>query len=157
MRDPVVAVLTAYPQLYHACHVEHPRARTNAHRVSARDTWILGHLHPTEPASPGLLARHLSLRPSTVSEAVRRLERLGYVERRTLPDDKRRVHLFLTEKGAEAMARGSVLDQERVRSMLALVPRSKRAQAVDGLLTLAQAARALNAREPKRWDDGDGS
>ena len=83
--DLVLAVLTAYPQVYHACHRRHPRARTNPARISDRDSWILGHLHPTTPASPARLAAHLSLRPSTVSEAVKRLERLGYVTRRRVP------------------------------------------------------------------------
>jgi len=155
--DLVLSVLNAYPQVYHACHRRHPRARTNPARISDRDAWILGHLHPTSPASPARLAAHLSLRPSTVSEAVKRLERLGYVTRRRVPGDGRRVELFLAPGGADAMKGASVLDAERVRRMLALLPPERRAHAVEGLSLLAEAARTLNAREPKRWDDGDAS
>jgi DNA-binding MarR family transcriptional regulator len=157
MHEAVFAILTAYPQVYHACHVDHPRARTNAGRISARDAWILGHLHLTEPVSPTALARHLSLRPSTISEAVRRLAALGYISRRTVPHDKRRTQLFLTANGAEAITVASVLDPKRVQHMLALLPASRRARAVQGLGLLAQAARALNAKEPKRWNTGDDS
>jgi DNA-binding MarR family transcriptional regulator len=155
MDEQVMAVLRAYPQVYHACHIEHPRARTNAGHIAARDTWILGHLHPSRPVSPATLARHLSLAPSTVSEAVGRLERLGYVARRNPPDDRRRVQLFITRQGAVAMAGASVLDQGRVRSLLALVPAARRRDAVEGLNLLARAARALNTREPKRWNGAD--
>jgi DNA-binding MarR family transcriptional regulator len=155
--DLVLAVLTAYPQVYHACHHRHPRARTNPGRISARDAWILGHLHPTSPLSPAHLAAHLSLRPSTVSEAVKRLERLGYVARRRVPGDGRRVELYLAPRGADAMKGASVLDPERVRRLLAQLPPRVRAQAVEGLALLAQAARTLNAKEPKRWDEGNGS
>ncbi len=153
--DLVLTVLSAYPQLYHACHRRHVRARTNAHRVSARDASILGHLHPTEPTSPARLARHLSVRPSTLSEAVRNLERLGYVTRRRREDDARRIDLLLAPRGVEALRGASVLDADRVRRLLALLPPGRRAQAVGGLAQLAEAARTLNAREHKRWDDGD--
>jgi len=153
--DLVLSVLSAYPQVYQACHRRHPRARTNPGRISARDAWILGHLHPTQPVSPGRLAGHLSLSPSTVSEAVKRLERLGYVTRRRAPGDGRRLELFLAARGVDALKGATVLDAERVRHMLALLPAGKRARAVDGLALLAEAARMLNAREPKRWHDGD--
>jgi DNA-binding MarR family transcriptional regulator len=154
--DLVLAVMTAYPQVYHACHHRHPRARTNPGRISARDSWILGHLHPTQPASPARLAAHMSLSPSTVSEAVKRLERLGYVSRRRAAGDGRRVDLFLAPRGADAIKGASVLDAGRVGRMLAQLPAAKRALAVEGLSLLAEAARTLNAREPKRWDGNDG-
>lgn len=155
MLNQVHLVLAAHPQVYHACHVEHARARTNAAHVSASDAWILGHLHPTEPVSPAALAAHLSLRSSTVAEAVLRLESLGYLSRVRPPHDKRQLELFLTPQGAAAMARASIFDGRRVRKMLALVPATKRAQAVQGLTLLAQAARSLNALEPKRWRGRD--
>jgi DNA-binding MarR family transcriptional regulator len=155
--DLVLAVLSAYPQVYHACHRRHFRARSNPSRLSDRDVWILGHLHPTNPMSPGRLAGHMALRPSTVSEAVKRLERLGYLTRRRMPGDGRRLELFLAPKGVEAMKGTSVLDAGRVKRLLDLLPPQMRTQAVEGLSLLADAARTLNAREPKRWDDGEAS
>lgn len=44
--------------------------RTNPANLSARESWILGHL---DTMNAGALARHLSLRPSTVPEALKRL------------------------------------------------------------------------------------
>jgi DNA-binding MarR family transcriptional regulator len=144
--DLVLSILRSYPQIYHACHLEHPRARTNPGRISARDTWILGHLDLEHPLGPARLARHLALRPSTVSEAVRRLERLGYVTRRPVAADRRRIELRLTARGAEAMRGASVLDPGRVERLLAELPRPERARAVGGLARLAAAARSLQAK-----------
>lgn len=149
--DPVAAVLLAYPKIYHACHREHPRARTNPNRISARDSWILGHLDLSHPTSPTLLARHLSLGASTVSEAVQRLERLGYLTRKKHAGDQRRTELYLSARGAEAMKGTSVLDAGRVERLLAQLTGPERAKAVAGLSLLAKAARMLNDKEPQRW------
>src|SRR6185503_555511 len=116
--DSVLDVLRAYPQIYHACHVEHPRARTNPGHISARDTWILGHLDLRRPTSPARLARHLSLGASTLSESAKRLERLGYLTRRPERADRRRLELFITPRGIEAMKGASVLDPGRVAQLL---------------------------------------
>jgi DNA-binding MarR family transcriptional regulator len=153
--DPVAQVLTAYPQIYHACHLEHPRARTNAGRISTRESWILGHLDSERPASPAELARHLSLRGSTVSEALKRLERLGYITRRKAVGDRRRIEVFLAPSGVTAMKNASVLDARRVNRLLAQLSSAERAAALEGLALLARAARALNVKEPKRWNRGD--
>jgi DNA-binding MarR family transcriptional regulator len=150
--DSVLEILRAYPQVFHACHVQHPRARSNAARISARDAWILGHLDPEQPMSPARLARHLSLGASTVSEAVKRLERLGYLSRRAAPHDRRRIELHLTQTGADALKRASVLDPARVARLLDQLPDADRAIAVRGLSLLAHAARSLNPKEPKRWN-----
>lgn len=153
--DPIVQVLTAYPQIYHACHLVHPRARTNAARISTRESWILGHLDVEGPTSPSALARHLSIGASTVSEALQRLERLGYVTRRKADEDRRRIEVFLGPAGVTAMKQASVLDPRRVGRMLAQLSRTERTAALEGLRLLARAARSLNAREPRRWNAGD--
>jgi DNA-binding MarR family transcriptional regulator len=157
MNDPVRDILAAYPQIYHACHIQHPRRRTNVASLSARESWILGHLDLTHPMSAGALAKHLSLRPSTVSEAIKRLEKLGYVTRRAVDHDRRRQELFLTARGAQAMKAGSVLDADRVALLLEQLPVAERGPAVRGLGLLAKAARALNAAQPKRWSPGGAS
>ena len=69
--DLVLEVLGADPRIYHSSHREHPRARPNLGRLSARDAFILGHLDTTRPIGPAALARHLSLRESTISEAIK--------------------------------------------------------------------------------------
>ncbi len=154
MPDLVREVLAAYPQIYHACHLRHPRRRTSPAALSARESWILGHLGLDQPVSAGELARHLSLGPSTVSEVIKRLERLGYLVRQPARSDRRRLDLYLTPRGAEAMKAGSVLDSDRVRKLLGELAPADRSRAVRGLGLLARAARRLNARSPKRWNGG---
>lgn len=153
--DLVLEVLRAYPQIYHACHLEHARARSNVNRISARDAFILGHLDTTRPMRPPDLARHLGLRASTVSEAVARLERLGYVARRAATQDRRRIELTLLPRGVEALKGASILDAGRVERLLAQLPAKKRKAAIAGLSLLAHAARSLMTKEPKKWNHGD--
>jgi DNA-binding MarR family transcriptional regulator len=151
--DPVLEVLRTYPQIYHACHIRHPRARTNPDRISAREGWILSHLSRERSTSATTLARHMAVGPSTVSEAVQRLERLGYVTRRRADDDQRRIELLLTARGADALKGSSVLDAARVKRLLAQLPAPERAAAVAGMALLGKAARLLNQKEPRRWDE----
>jgi DNA-binding MarR family transcriptional regulator len=94
--------------------------------------------------SPGSLATHLGVVPSTLSAAISRLTKLGYIESYPLSQDRRRKELRLTPLGAQAMASTSVLDAARVRAMLALLNPKERQEAVKGLALLARAARELN-------------
>src|SRR5687767_6773660 len=88
-----------YPQIYLACHVDHVRSRSTPYRVSSRDAALLSHLDTREPVTAGQLAAHLGVVPSTLSEALRRLEGLGYLRRDRRTGDRRRVELRLTEAG----------------------------------------------------------
>jgi len=136
-------VQTCYPQIYLACHTRHTRAASSPQRLSPRDSTLLAHLDETRPTSPSVLARHLGVGGPTISAAVKRLVRLGYVEQDRDPDDARGVRLRLAQKGATAMRDSSVLEPERVRRMLAkLAPRDRRV-ALDGLAILARAARRV--------------
>jgi DNA-binding MarR family transcriptional regulator len=93
--------------------------------------------------SPRSLATHLGVVPSTLSAAISRLTKLGYIESKPLATDRRRKELRLTALGAKAMASTSVLDNERVRAMLVLLSPDERQAAVQGLALLAKAARQL--------------
>ena len=137
--DPVRRVQRAYPQLYLACHVEHPTRRRD-HGLSDRDTTVLAHLDELSPILAGKLAKHLGVGPSTVTEAIDRLVAKGLVERTRRG---RTVQLRITPDGVALMQAGSVLDAERVAAMLAAVPARDRAAAVRGIELLAAAARGL--------------
>lgn len=151
MTDPLVrSVQVSFPQVYHACHTRHVRARTSPAGLSARDASLLAHLDRLEGASAASLARHLGVGPSTLSAALRHLEELGHVERAPHADDRRRVELRLTPKGAAVVQRSSVLDTERVQRLLARLEPRERAAAVRGLELLARAARELMDAEPRR-------
>jgi DNA-binding MarR family transcriptional regulator len=146
MQRPLVRdVQRYYPQIYLACHVDHVRARSTPYRLSSHDAALLAHLDTREPITAGQLASHLGVGRPALSETVKRLERLGYVQRSRRTGDRRTVDLRLTEAGAEAMAAGSVLDAERVARLLRRLKPAERVRAVRGLALLAKAARSLPA------------
>ena len=134
-------VLELYPRIFLACHTLHVRDPATSRRLSARQAGILDHLDDTEPTTLGGLARHMGVTPSTMSLAVDRLERDGYVARRPDPADGRRVGLTLTPAGTRIRDANSVLDAERVRAMLKRLSPGDRPRALEGLALLAEAAR----------------
>jgi DNA-binding MarR family transcriptional regulator len=147
MRDKIVReVQRLYPQIYLACHVDHVRASSTKWRLSSRDSSILAHLDDERGMSPHTLASHLSVAPSTLSAAIRRLTDLGYISSDPSQFDLRQRELRLTARGAAAMAETSVLNSGRVAAVLKLLKAPDREAALNGLRLLASAARKLEAR-----------
>jgi DNA-binding MarR family transcriptional regulator len=144
------AVLRHYPQIYLACHLAHPRPRTNALHLTDREIVLLGHLDQATPLLAGDLARHLGIGSPTLSVRIQRLTARGLLDRRAGRRDRRRLELRLTALGAEAIAATSVLDPGRVTALLARLKPAERLRAVRGLALLAQAARQLQFHHPKR-------
>jgi DNA-binding MarR family transcriptional regulator len=136
MSDDVRRVQRAYPQLFHACHVEHA-TRRRSHGLSDRDASLLGHLDARAPISAGNLAKHMGIGAPTLTEAIDRLEARGLVERTRRG---RTVELRITRLGIERMQEASVLDTAKVRELIAAVPARDRAAAVRGIELLADAA-----------------
>ena len=84
----------------------------NLLRAEGRDTSVAGRRDPVHlqtlrylsranqySDSPGALTEYLGTTKGTVSQSCNLLEREGLIERRTDPDDGRRVHLGLTPSG----------------------------------------------------------
>lgn len=140
-RDLVWSVQRAYPQVYLACHTRHTRARSSEARLSARDGSVLAHLDVVRGLTPGDLAEHLGVAPATVSACLDDLEELGYIERRRDAKDRRRHLIHLSASGARAMQASSVLEEARVRRVLARLDADERQRAVSGLELLARASR----------------
>lgn len=148
MLEPeVFEVQRLYPMIYIACHKDHVRSSSTKWKLSSHDSSILAHLDTKEGMSPRSLASHLGVVPSTLSAAITRLSKLGYIESEAIVGDRRRKNLRLTPLGAEAMASTSVLDVERVRSMLNRLSAKERKAAIAGLAMLARAARELEATQ----------
>ena len=141
--DEVRAVLELYPRVFMACHTRHVRDPQSLRLISARQASILDHLDTTEPVTLGGLARHSGVTPATMSIAVDRLVREGYVRRKRASADARRVELTLTEAGARVREANSVLDAERVRLMLEQLDPDTRATAIQGLAQLADGAQRI--------------
>ena len=141
--DDVYEVQRLYPQIFVACHVDHVRAVSTRWRVSSQDASILVHLDREFGLSPRALAGHLGVAPSTLSAALARLAKLGYLTSKPNEKDRRRRELRLTSRGAEAISATSVLDAERVRSLLSNLKPDETKAALRGLALLAQAARKM--------------
>jgi DNA-binding MarR family transcriptional regulator len=145
--DYIFEVQRLYPQIYLACHQNHVRAVSTKWRISSQDASVLVHLDREMGLSPRALAAHLGVAGSTLSAALARLAKVGYLSNTPNEKDRRKRELRLTARGAEAISSTSVLDAERVRSMLnELEPEEKKA-AVRGLALLAKGARSVSERK----------
>ena len=141
--DDVYEVQRLYPQIFVACHSDHVRAVSTRWRVSSQDASILVHLDHEFGLSPRALAGHLSVAPSTLSAALARLAKLGYLTSKSNDKDRRKRELRLTSRGAEAISATSVLDAERVRALLSKLKPDEKKAALRGLALLAEAARKM--------------
>ncbi|MGB3966253.1 MAG: helix-turn-helix domain-containing protein, partial [Planctomycetota bacterium] len=103
MDATVVAIQQLFPQVFHACHVRHQRRRSNAFRLSERDSAILAHLGAEWTVTARDLGRHLGIGAPTLSAALQRLERLGYVARAPRAGRSPARPLRLTGTGQEAL------------------------------------------------------
>ena len=143
--DQVAAVMRDYPRIYFACHRRHTRDPQSGQLISERQVQILYHLDEFAALSLTALADHMGVTASTMSVAVDRLVKNGYVSRAIDVDDRRRVLLRLSRAGARFCEAHSVLDPALIGAMLAQLPADDRAQALDGLALLARAANNTTA------------
>jgi DNA-binding MarR family transcriptional regulator len=147
MVDEVFEIQRLYPQIYMACHSDHVRAASTGWRVSSQDASVLVHLDRDKGIRPSALAKHLAVAPSTLSATISRLEKLGYLSSKPAESDKRQRELRLTKRGGEAIVATSVLNADRVRSMINKLTPTERKAAVRGLRLLARAARDIKETE----------
>ena len=134
-------VQVAYPQIYFACHTRHVRRASTATQLSATDSTLLAHLDEERATRPTGLAKHLGVAASTLSAAIARLAKLGYVSLGKAAGDGRAIDLRLTHKGASAMQASSVLESARVARMLGHLSSPERKRALEGIGLLAKGAR----------------
>ena len=134
------AIMTLYPRIYFACHTRHVRDPHNQRLLSRHQASILDHLDEIEPTTVMDLAGHMGVTPGTMSLAIDRLERKGYVVRLKDGKDRRRVHVRLTSAGVRVREANSVLDPNRVEALVARLSDDERTRAIEGLGLLARAA-----------------
>jgi DNA-binding MarR family transcriptional regulator len=129
-----------FPQVYFACHTRHARGRSNEARLSGRDSQILVHLDSRTSMTLSDLAAHMDLSRSTLSEALTRLEALGYIAKAPHAQrDRRHVGLGLTKKAIGAVRAGSVLETRRLRAVLSGLSKRDLETTIAGLEILARA------------------
>ena len=142
-------VQRCYPQIYLACHKTHIRAASTSYRLSSQDSSILVHLDTPGGISPRQLALHLGVQPSTLSASLKRLEKLGYLQKISNSHDRRSYSLELTSQGVEAMSATSVLDSAQVTKLLTFLKPAERRRALRGLQLLADASLQLSAKRKR--------
>jgi DNA-binding MarR family transcriptional regulator len=150
--EAMTAVMTLYPRIYFACHTRHVRDPQSQRLLSRHQASILDHLDELEPTTLTDLASHMGVTPATMSLAIDRLERKGYVVRLRDAKDRRRVHVRLTTAGVRVKETSSVLDPSRVEALVARLPDKDRQRAIEGLALLAQAGEEVMravGREPQ--------
>ena len=133
--------IALYSQIYFACHTRHVHDPESGTRVSARQASILSHLDSVEPTPLSQLASHMGVTVSTMSIAVDRLVRQGYVVRDRAESDARVRHVRLTTAGERLRAAQKVLEPQLVRAMLSRLSPAERRDALRGLELLGTAAR----------------
>src|SRR6187549_1046506 len=147
-RDPIgeamSAVMTLYPRIYFACHTRHVRDPQTQRLLSRHQVSILDHLDEIEPTTVMDLARHMGVTAATMSLAIDRLERKGYVVRLKDAKDRRRVHVRLTTAGVRVRESSSVLDPLLVEKLVSRLSEEERQRAIEGLALLARAGGEMN-------------
>ena len=141
--DPAAAarqVMALYPRIYFACHTRHVRDPQTHRLLSRHQASVLDYLDEVEPTTLNDLARHMGVTAGTMSLAIDRLERKGYVVRLRDTADRRRVHLRLTTGGVRLRQASSVLDAVRVEALVERLQGADRDAAIHGLALLARAA-----------------
>src|SRR5438477_12767472 len=102
--EAIFEVQRLFPQIYLACHADHVRAASTSWELSSHDASLLAHLDRENAISPRALAAHRSVAASTLSAAVARLRRLGYLTSKPPSSDNRPHELRLTARSAQASA-----------------------------------------------------
>jgi len=98
------------------------------------------------PIRQSELVARLGLTKSTVSRLVEGLVDRGWAERDSVSDDGRGVMVRLTPAGREAADRLAAARARRMVALLDAVPAERRAEVIEVLALLKEAARASDAR-----------
>lgn len=129
----------------------HRRDAAGAPQVSGATRGVMLHLANTGPLTIGELAKHLQRAQSVISEIVDHLERDELLERLRDPRDRRRVLVWLSEAGLEALERErEVLQRELVAEAMAAMTSAERTALMNGMRALVRAAGTLSPAAAKR-------
>jgi MarR family transcriptional regulator, organic hydroperoxide resistance regulator len=147
-------IMDYYPKIYFACHTRHVTDKDTGVKLTANQASVLDHLDPHEPVTLYDLAMHMGVTPSTMSIAIDRLAKFGYVKRERDKKDARKTNLSLTPEGQKLKKSHSVLDPSLLQAVLDRLSPTERKLAVDGMGLLAFAAEMeLKSRSlAKSWN-----
>ncbi|WP_410501343.1 MarR family transcriptional regulator [Exiguobacterium acetylicum] len=115
----------------------HPRFEENLSHQSVR---ILQHIQFTTNPTIKEIAEAFRLSHNTTSEHVKKLEKLGYIEKKRNPEDQRQVTIGLTNEGDAVVRRHTELDPERLNQVLATMSETERESIEQAFQLLREAA-----------------
>lgn len=78
-------------------------ARLLDHGFYAGQDQIMLALAELDGQTPGQLASKLGVRPPTITKTINRLQSQGVLDKRASEEDARQAHIFLTERGRDAI------------------------------------------------------
>lgn len=102
--DPAMIVLKQFRIIFGSVR-QHFRAIEKACGVSGAQVWVLAVLQETPGIKVSQLAEKISIKPSTASNLLDKLETAGLLRRVRSQSDQRIVQLFITEQGQALLAR----------------------------------------------------
>lgn len=139
------AAARALGELFPAVYLRlHRRDGAGGPQLSGASRAVMLHLANAGPLTIGELAQHLARAQSVISEIVDHLERDGLLERLRDPRDRRRVLVWLSAHGQDALERErEVLSRELSAAALAAMSPAERAALLTGLRALVRAAATL--------------
>jgi len=89
------------PLLTEICRLNHMRMHTLLHDLGlyCGQPWVLGALWRKEGLTHSELSTMLHRTPATITNMIRRMEKSGFVTRRSDPEDQRVSRVYLTDAG----------------------------------------------------------
>ncbi|WP_035397104.1 MarR family winged helix-turn-helix transcriptional regulator [Exiguobacterium sp. OS-77] len=115
----------------------HPRFEENLFHQSVR---ILQYIQFAMNPTIKQIAEAFRLSHNTTSEHVKKLERLGYIEKKRNPEDQRQVTIGLTDLGDTIVRRHTELDPERLNQVLATMSKTEQQTIEQAFRLLREAA-----------------
>jgi DNA-binding MarR family transcriptional regulator len=137
----VQKVVDLVPRILYACRRLDARALSTGRSLSPQQALILDQLDAEVPTSLQALAAQMSVTAPTMSVAIGRLVREGYVRRNRDAIDGRRLDLTLSPTGVRVRKATSSLDPRRVAALLSRLTAADRSAALRGLTAMCDAAR----------------
>ncbi len=114
----------------------------------------IAYLARSEGMNQACLAESLEVQPITLARLVDRMQSAGWVERRTDPDDRRAVRLYLTEKSQPILEEMQVRASNMLEEVLTGVPAAARKQLIEALCVMKQNLSAAEAAAAHHGSNG---
>ncbi len=154
--DEVRRALDAFRRIVQALRLSTREAERRV-GLSGAQLFALQQLATIPGASVNNLAARTFTHQSSVSVVVRRLVERRLVVKVVAPDDRRRVHLALTDGGRSLLRRSPEPVQERLIAGIAALPRAQRQAVADALTRVARSMTAVSrpGPVPMLFEEGD--